>query len=81
MAIVIPVSIDENKKQISRYWKKVKSPLKAWQVDKDFQNKFKELGQGMPYTYLLYKNIVYPVGAGIISCDRLAKLNTVGTKG
>jgi hypothetical protein len=71
---IVPVSVDDNRKKVIKYWKSVGVSFKAWLGSSDFNQQFKELKQGMPFSYFVFKQKVYPIGAGHVSCEQIGQL-------
>ena len=77
---IIPISVDNDKKKVKKYWRSAKLPFPAWIGSKSFNKKFSALKKNLPYSYLYYGKKFYPIGAGSISCERIAQLSILGSK-
>jgi len=77
---IIPISVDNDKKKVKKYWRSLGLSFPAWMGNKSFNKKFSSLKKGLPYSYFYYQDKFYPIGAGPISCDRIAQLSTLGSK-
>ena len=72
---ILAISVDQDKRRARKYWKQLNVPFKFWMASRELADKLSSMKVGMPFSYLVFKGRVYPVGAGRITCERISELS------